>query len=169
VRRVLLILSAAVAGLAVVVAVPIAGAVPARSNAGSTEATGSSTASPAAVHVHPSIGGPRTAFAVTVRIPAQTGTFVGFRRSDSLTVSGPSRRGCVARTEMALPAGAAGSTVRVRVTPGHPSGHWCTGTFHGVVTETQTITCGGDPQLACPMIMIRPQTIGRFRFAVRRG
>jgi hypothetical protein len=152
VRRVLLVLSPVVA--AILIAVPMAGA---------------TSAQTAAVHVRPATGGPRTAFAVSVRIPAQTGTFVGFRRSDSLSASGPSGPGCVGSTEMPLPAAAAGSTVHVRVAPGRRS-HWCAGTFHGVITESQSARCGGPPQqIACPMIMIRPQTIGRFRFVVRRG
>ena len=149
----MLILSTAAAVAAILVAVPIAGA----------------TSAQATVHVHPSTGGPRTAFTVSVRIPAQTGTFGQFRRSDSLTATGPSGRGCVASAETALPPAAAGSTVQVRVAPGHRPARWCTGTFHGVITESQTIRCGGPPQIACPMIMIRPETIGRFRFGVRRG
>jgi hypothetical protein len=152
VRRVLLILSPVVA--AILVAVPMARA---------------TSAQTAAVHVRPATGGPRTAFAVSVRIPAQTGTFVGFRRSDSLSASGPSGKGCVGSTEVPLPAAAAGSTVHLRVAPGRGS-HWCAGTFHGLITENQSARCGGPPQqIACPMIMIRPQTIGRFRFVVRRG
>ena len=155
-RRVLLILSAAIAVLAGLLAVPIAGA------------SGTSSTNP--VHVHPSTGGPRTAFTVSVRIPAQTGTFGQLRRSDSLTVTGPSRRGCVGSTEMPLPARAAGSTVRLRLVPGHRPSHWCMGTFRGVVTESQSVQCGGPPQqIVCPMLMIRPQTIGRFRFVVRHG
>jgi hypothetical protein len=154
VRRVLLILSPVAAVAAILVAVPMAAA---------------TSAQTAAVHVRPSTGGPRTAFSVTVRIPSQTGTFVGFRRWDSLSAGGPSGKGCVASTEMPLPAAAAGSTVRVRVAPGRGS-HWCAGTFHGVITQSESARCGGPPQeIACPMLMIRPQTIGRFRFVVRRG
>ena len=140
--------------MAALVAVPIAGA------------SGTSSTSP--VHVHPSVGGPRTAFTVSVRIPTQTGTFGQLRRSDSLTVTGPSHRRCVGSASMLLPARAAGSTVRLRLVPGRRPAHWCTGTFHGVVTESQTVQCGGPPQqIVCPMLMIRPQTIGRFRFVVR--
>jgi hypothetical protein len=154
VRRVLLILSPAVAALAVLIAVPIAGA----------------TLTRATVHVRPATGGSRTAFAISVRIPAQTGTFGALRRSDSLTATGPSGRGCVASTEMPLPAAAAGATVRLRLVPGRRPARWCAGTFHGVITQSEAIRCGGPPQqIACPMLMIRPQTIGRFRFVVRRG
>ena len=152
--RVSLILSAVVAVGAILVAVPIAAA----------------TSSPATVHVRPSIGGPRTGFEVSVRIPAQTGTYAGFDRSDSLTATGPRGAGCVAVTETVLPSAAAGSTVRVRVIPGHRPAHWCTGTFHGVITESQSVDCGPpNAQIACPMLVIRPRTIGRFRFVVRRG
>jgi len=153
-----LILLAAVAALAILVVVPTAGAVGASS-------------SQASVRVHPATGGPRTAFTITVRIPAQTGTSGVFRRSDTVTATGPSRKGCAASAEAPLPAAAAGSTVRVRMVPGRRSAHWCTGTFRGVVTQSQSTTCGGggSPHLACPMLMIRPQTIGRFRFRVRRG
>jgi hypothetical protein len=68
---------------------------------------------------------------------------------------------------MALPAAAAGSTVRARLVPGHVGGRWCTGTFRGVITQTVSVTCGSGPAVACPMLVIAPQTIGRFHFRVR--
>jgi hypothetical protein len=43
---------------------------------------------------------------------------------------------------------------------------WCAGTFHGRVVMTERLLCG--PPRLCPMLMIRPQTVARFRFKVTR-
>jgi hypothetical protein len=161
-RRGLLILVSAVLVPAAIAVVPSAGAVPGALNAGPTPPSLSTTP----VHVRPSIGGPRSAFTVTLRIPAQTGTIGQVHRSDLLTASGPRRTGCVSSVQTVLPAAPAGSMVRVRLAP-RRGRHWCTGTFHGVIIESQSITCAGGPTAACPMVMIRPQTIARFRFRVR--
>lgn len=152
-RRCLLILPVTLGALAVLVA-----------GAAASTAPGQAT-----VHVRPFRGGPRTAFTVSVRIPTQTGTFGQFHRSDVLSVGGPRRPGCVSSARMVLPAATAGSTVRARLVPGHRPAHWCAGTFRGVIMETQSVICGGSPHLVCPLVLIRPQTIGRFRFVVRRG
>ncbi len=161
-RRGLLVLVSAVLVPAAVAVVPSAGAVPGALKPGTTQP--SLTMTP--VHVRPVIGGPRSAFTVSLRIPAQTGTIGQVHRSDSLTATGPRRGGCVSSVQTVLPAAPAGSTVRVRLVPRRRR-HWCTGTFHGVIIESQSITCGGAPTTACPLLMIRPQTIGRFRFRVR--
>ena len=152
-RRGLLTLSAA-AGLAAAALAPAA--------------SGSAGPSAASVAVRPAVGGPHSAFTVSVRIPAQTGTVGTFHRSDVLSAGGPNRPGCVSSARVVLAPAPAGSTVRVRLVPGHRPAHWCAGTFRGVIMETQSVTCGGGgTRLACPMVMIRPQTIGRFRFVVR--
>jgi hypothetical protein len=172
-RRALTLLSA----VALLVAVPATGALALGAAGGATG--GGAGAAPARagqpsttsgltpVHVRPGTGGPRSAFAVSLRIPAQTGTFGQFRRSDELSATGPSGSGCVSHVTMVLPAAPAGSTVRLRLVPGHSPAHWCAGTFHGKIMESQTVVCGANPKIACPMVMIRPQMIGRFRFAVR--
>jgi hypothetical protein len=164
-RRGLLVLSSALLGILALVA-PIAAAVPGATNpnpAGSV--TNTTTLTP--VHVHPATGGPHSAFTVSLRIPTTTVTSGQYRRTDSLTVTGPHRTGCVWRAAIGLPAGAAGSTVRVRLVPGRLGGHWCAGSFQGVVTESQSVFCGPNPARACPLAVVAPQTIGRFRFRVR--
>lgn len=163
----LLILSSALLVMLALVAVPIAVAPTGAAGAARPPRATSESLIPA--HVRPAAGGPRSAFTVRLRIPTQTGTFGQFRRMDSLAVTGPRHKGCASNMEMGLPAAAAGSTVRVRLVPGRPGGHWCTGTFHGVITETQSIVCGGTPARACPMLMTAPRTLARFRFRVRRG
>ncbi len=151
-RRSLLKLGAAGALSAALLAVPGAGA----------------AATAAAVGVRPGVGGPHSAFTVSVPIPAQTGTLGTLHRSDILSAAGPRRPGCVSTARMALAPAAAGSVIRVRLVPGRRPARWCAGTFRGVITETQSVTCGGGGiRLACPMLMIRPRTIGRFRFVVR--
>ncbi|HWE09694.1 MAG TPA: hypothetical protein VG325_10085 [Solirubrobacteraceae bacterium] len=149
-RRRLLILSPALLVI-VAVAVPIA-----------------ADATLAPVRVRPATGGPHSAFTVSLRIPATTGTTGEYRRTDSVTVTGPTRTGCRSRAALALPGGTAGSTVRVRLVPGRLGGHWCAGSFQGVITESQSLVCRTNPARACPLVMVAPRTIGRFRFRVRR-
>ncbi|HWD76073.1 MAG TPA: hypothetical protein VG371_13100 [Solirubrobacteraceae bacterium] len=163
-RRGLLIVSSALLGILALVA-PIAAAVAGATNPSPAGHAADTALTP--VHVRPATGGPRSAFAVSLRIPTTTGTSGQYRRTDSLTVTGPRRTGCVWRAAMGLPAGAAGSTVRVRLVPGRLGGHWCAGRFQGVVTESQSVICGPNPARACPLVMIASQTIGRFRFRVR--
>ena len=153
------------------VAVPAAGAAPAGGQAASAQSARMSMSSGLTpVHVQPAVGGSRAAFTVSLRLPSQTGTSGDVRRTDTLSATGPSRPGCVSSAAVPLRAAAAGATVRTRLVPGRRSAHWCTGTFHGTVVESQTVPCGPPmAQILCPMIMIRPQTIGRFEFVVRRG
>jgi hypothetical protein len=165
-RRGLLILSSALLVILVIV-VPIAAAVPAATNLSPSRHATDTTLTP--VDVRPATGGPHSVFTVSLRIPTKAGTSGQDHRTDSLTVTGPHRSGCVSRAAIVLPAGAAGSSVRVRLVPGRLGGRWCAGSFQGVVTETQSVICGPNPARACPLVMIAPQTIGRFRFRVRGG
>jgi hypothetical protein len=165
-RRGLLILSSAFAVFLTALAPTAAAVRGATSASPARQATETTLTS---VHVRPATGGPHSAFAVSLRIPAGTGTFGQGRRTDSLSVTGPNRGGCVSRAAMDLPAGAAGSTVRVRLVPARFGGRWCPGSFQGVITESESVICGPNPARACPLVMVAPQTIGRFRFRVRGG
>ena len=122
------------------------------------------------VHVTPGTGGPLTTFKVSVRNPSQTGTMGTLERFDELNVSGPRRSGCVGSGTTALPIGAPNQVIRVALSPARMGNgltrSWCTGTFHGSVVQTVRLIC--VPPRLCPMIAVRPQTIARFGFRVRR-
>ncbi|HET8979377.1 MAG TPA: hypothetical protein VFN87_14530 [Solirubrobacteraceae bacterium] len=139
-------------------AVP-AGARPARADRAATGMV--------SVRLQPGAGGPRTTFTVSFRRRAQTGIQGGVSRRDSVIVFGPRRSRCVSTAEMGTPTGAAGTMVHVRLAPGRLGGRWCAGTFRGEIEETVSVLCRPGPARACPMVMIAPQTIGRFRFRVR--
>jgi hypothetical protein len=148
----------ATAALAAVAAVPAAGAIPMK------------TATPVKVHVSPGTGGPRTAFKLSFRSPAQTGTVGSMRRADTLEVQGTHHPECVWSGQMAVPAAAAQQLTRVSLTPGKMGAvgahAWCTGTFHGSVVQSEHFVCA--PPHLCPLIEIRPQTIAHFSFKVKR-
>ena len=147
----------AAAALAVVAAVPASGAVPVV--VGGT----------VAVHVTPGTGGPRTAFTISFRNPSETGRVGSVQRNETVALAGTHRSGCVWSGQMGVPAAAAQQMVHVALRPSRMStaaaGRWCTGTFRGTVTLDEHFRCA-PPQL-CPMIAIRPQTIGRFTFKVK--
>jgi hypothetical protein len=148
-RRSVLIL---VAGLAALAIVPIAGAIP----------LGLGALTP--VRVSPAAGGPHTSFRFSLRNPSQTGSMGQWRSLDTLTVTGPPRAHCVSQRAVALPAAKAGVRVGVMLAPARLGGSWCTGTYQGVVVETERTVCG--PPFACPMLEIAPRTIARFKFRV---
>jgi hypothetical protein len=156
-RRTVLIATAAIAALA---AVPVAGAVLLQA------------AAPVKVQVSPATGGPRTAFAVSWRNPAQVGTIGSLQRSETVAVNGPERPGCVTAGQVAVPATTAPQElIRLSLAPARMSTtrakQWCTGTFHGTILQSQRFACNPPPDL-CPELEIRPQTIARFIFKVKR-
>jgi len=154
-RRGLLIIAA---GLAILVGAPLAAAIPLQGTA------------PATVHVTPGTGGPLTTFRLTLRNPTQTGTINTLERFDAVTVSGPSRAGCVGTGRMTLPVAAAGQIIRVALSPARMGNGqvrtWCAGTFHGIVVQITRFMCG--PPLLCPELEVQPQTVARFSFRVAR-
>jgi hypothetical protein len=156
-RRTVLIATAAIAALA---AVPVAGALTLQSPA------------PVKVHVSPATGGPRTAFAVSWRNPVQIGTVGSLQRSETVAIAGPKGRGCVTAGQVAVPATVAPrQLIRLSLAPARMSTtkarQWCTGTFHGIVVQSQRFACSPPTDL-CPELAIRPQTIARFTFKVTR-
>ncbi|MHB1567975.1 MAG: hypothetical protein ACYC0H_02115 [Solirubrobacteraceae bacterium] len=87
---------------------------------------------------------------------------------DTLSVTGPRRHGCMASASTALPPGAAGARVGVRLGPGSRGEPWCAGRFTGYVLETLRLTCSRPPALLiCPQIAVAPRLIARFSFQVR--
>jgi hypothetical protein len=154
-RRIMLIATTAVAALA---AVPVAGAIPQQ------------TATPVTGRVTPGNGGPRTTFTLSWRNPAQTGTDESRQRSETVEITGTRHSGCVGAGQLAVQPAAVQQLMRLSLTPRRMSAGgprtWCTGTFHGTVLENERFAC--TPPHLCPLIEIRPQTIARFTFKVRR-
>jgi hypothetical protein len=119
------------------------------------------------VRMAPAKGSPRTVFRLSFHSPDQTGQTGTIRRLDTLNATGPHRSGCVWSANMGVPAARAGQLVKLALNPskfGLRRGRWCTGTFHGTITESMRMTC--IPPDACPMIEIAPRTIARFTFRV---
>jgi hypothetical protein len=154
-RRIVIIATTAIAALA---AVPVAGAIPQQ------------TTPPVPAHVTPGSGGPRTTFTLSWRNPAQRGTDESARRSETVEITGTRHPGCVGAGELAVQPAALQQLMRLSLTPRRMSAAgpriWCTGTFHGSVVADEHFACA--PPHLCPLIEIRPQTIARFTFKVRR-
>lgn len=148
----------ATTALTALAAVPIASAIPRQ------------TMPPVTAHVTPGSGGPRTTFTLSWRNPAQTGTDDLLRRSETVEINGTRGRGCVGAGRLAVQPAAIQQLMRLSLTPRRMSAggprSWCAGTFHGSVVQDEHFACA--PPHLCPLIEIRPQTITRFSFRVRR-
>jgi hypothetical protein len=120
------------------------------------------------VSMKPGSGRPTTRFTVSFRTPNRTGRFGSIHRTDVLRAMGPQARGgCVSRLSTTLAPTRKGRRVRVKLNPRSFGGAWCVGRFHGSVVEHQSTLCPVGPQLACPLVVIRPRTIARFSFLVK--
>jgi hypothetical protein len=119
------------------------------------------------VYVTPGSGGQHTKFRLRFRIPDATGMSGLFRRTDLLSVSGPSRAGCISRTSVTLRSAQAGARLRMTLNPSGLGGRWCVGTFHGQIVENEQVIC--QRLRACPDIAVAPRTIARFKFRVTRS
>jgi hypothetical protein len=120
------------------------------------------------VYVSPGSGGQHTKFKLRFRIPNATGMPGLLRRADLLSVSGPSRKGCISGTSVTLGSPRpAGARLRVTLNPSGLGGDWCVGTFRGRLIETQQVICP-PPTRACPDFAVAPRTIAQFKFRVQR-
>jgi hypothetical protein len=152
------IMPIAIAALAILAVAPVAGAIPRQA------------ATPITAHVTPGTGGPGTTFTLSWRNPAQTGTEDSLRRSETVEISGTRHHGCVGAGRLMVQPAAVQQLMRLSLTPRRMSAgatrNWCAGTFHGSVLQSEHFACA--PPHLCPQIEIRPQTIARFTFKVRR-
>jgi hypothetical protein len=133
--------------------------------AAGASAVGSSTK----VQVSPGTGGVHTNFRLRFSIPDATGSMTGLTRSDSIVITGPSRKGCVGAAGVPLRAAAAHHTFNITLNPTHLDGHWCTGTFRGTLLEESATVCGPGPvqhKIMCPDYIVAPRVLGRFKFTV---
>jgi hypothetical protein len=64
---------------------------------------------------------------------------------------------------------AARTAFKITLNPSHFNGHWCAGRFTGTLLERRTTICGPPPvraQIVCPLYVLAPRVIGRFKFQV---
>jgi hypothetical protein len=119
------------------------------------------------VRVTPGKGGIHTNFRLRFSIPDATGTTGNVDVADSVSVSGPAHKGCVGEADLPLRSAPAGTAFTLTLNPAHLHGHWCTGTFTGALVERRTTICSPGPtQIVCPLYVIAPRVLGRFRFTV---
>ena len=135
-----------------------------------TSAQAASAGPSTRVSVKPGSGGPRTHFALTFRVPVAVGTFGSVVRRDAVSVKGPRPRGtrCVASASATLRKARTGARAKVTLGPGAVTrGGWCAGLWHGTVVQTVMVRCSPSPTRACPALVVKPQTLARFRFRVK--
>jgi hypothetical protein len=90
--------------------------------------------------------------------------------SDTITVQGPHRSGCMGTVDRRLRAAAADTAFTVALNPSRTNQHWCAGRFKGELVQTETYHCPGGPPaaIACPLFLVAPRTLARFSFRVTR-
>ena len=121
------------------------------------------------IRVSPGKGGIHTRFVLRFSIPDATGTTGNVNVSDSVSVSGPSHKGCVGQAEIPMRSAAAHTTFKITLNPSHLNGHWCAGRFNGMLVERRTTICPPGPvrpAIVCPLYVLAPRVLGRFQFAV---
>ena len=115
-----------------------------------------------AVTVDPQAGSPVTTFSVHFRAPDRTGRVGGEERYYVVSATGPSGGRCVGDVTRDAGPSRAHARVRVKLKPGGE--RWCTGTFHGSVTEQEHPAC--SYRKVCPLYVVLVRTVGRFSFVV---
>ena len=132
-------------------------------------ALGADTGGGVRIRVSPARGGTHTTFVLRFSIPVATGMTGSLRVSDDVTVNGPAATGCVGHAELPLRAAPAHTAFTVTLNPSHLDGHWCTGRFNGMLVQRQTTLCPPGPvqqAMICPLYVIAPRVLARFRFTV---
>jgi hypothetical protein len=121
------------------------------------------------VRVSPGKGGIHTNFMLRFSIPDATGSTGLSDVADSVSISGPGHTGCIGTADLPLRSAPAHTAFKLSLNPSHLHGHWCTGTFTGAVVERRTTICPPGPvrqSILCPLYVVAPRVLGRFRFAV---
>ena len=134
-------------------------------------AWGADTGGGVPIQVSPARGGTHTRFVLRFSIPVATGATWGLRVSDDVTVTGPPAVGCVRHAERLLGTAPAHTAFEVTLDPSQPNGRWCTGRFNGVLVQRQVTLCPPGPvrdAIVCPLYVIAPRVLARFRFTVTR-
>jgi hypothetical protein len=126
---------------------------------------GASSAPTARPTVTPTTAQPGGAFHLSFTAPRPTGAANGLQSSIVITADGPqSTTGCLATVDRTATAKRRGEVIHMTLSPGSRS--WCTGSFHGRVSETGRPICKAT--VPCPQF-IELTPIGAFSFIVRRS
>ena len=122
------------------------------------------------VRVSPHKGGVHTNFVLRFAIPNATGTAAGVNVSDYIIVRGPTHAGCVGQVEQPLRSARAHTAFKVALNPSHLNQSWCAGRYNGQLVQRTTNLCRGGPpaQIVCPMFVLAPRVLSRFRFTVTK-
>jgi hypothetical protein len=121
------------------------------------------------VRVSPGKGGIHTNFVLRFSIPDATGTGGVANVADSVSVSNSGHEGCIGTADLPLRAAPAHTAFKLSLNPAHLGGHWCTGRFTGAVVERRATICPPGPvrqSIVCPLYVVAPRVLGRFRFTV---
>jgi hypothetical protein len=116
------------------------------------------------VSVKPRTGSARTHFAVSFRAARTTGPKA--HNTYRITAGVQAQGRCRSGVAVDAPPTAAGSIVRVVLSPGQSAG-WCAGTFRGQVWDVISVPCPVGK--ACPTFVPAPRMVGKFTFRVVRG
>ncbi len=136
---------------------------------GLTVSVPAAVAAETTVSVSPGRGGVHTNFTLHFAIPAATGITGAINVSDDVTVSGPGHPGCIGETGLSLHSAPAHTAFTITLNPSHLDSHWCLGTFTGALMQRETSVCQPGPvqaAIVCPLYVLAPHVIGRFRFTV---
>jgi hypothetical protein len=121
------------------------------------------------MRVSPSKGGIHTNFVLRFSIPDATGTTGSSDVTDAVSISGPRHTGCVSEADLPLRSAPAHTAFKLTLNPSHLHGHWCAGAFTGALVQRRTTICPPGPvrqSIVCPLYVVAPRVLGRFRFTV---
>jgi hypothetical protein len=120
--------------------------------------------------VHPSSGGRRTTFVLTLIAGDDLGVRGILQTDYRVSVASHAHRGCVSAFEALIDRGSKGQRLTLTVTQGSGRG-WCRGRYHGIVLLERGPYCPkpapGQPPRPCPEFASQALDAGRFAFRVR--
>jgi hypothetical protein len=147
------------------------GAAPPTATTPSTPAattTGSATATPPGntrgLSVSPQAGSPSSVIHFAITPPARANAESGVEVSDSLSVMGPQKTGCVGIHQQSLSALPAGQQTTVSLGPSQIGGNWCPGTYTARVLVLARPKCGAGQM--CPQFIRVLASIGPVSFRI---
>jgi hypothetical protein len=127
---------------------------------GSATAPGSTTG----LSVSPQVGAPSSVMHFAITPTTQARASHGGEISDSLSVMGPQRAGCVGIHQQALATLPSSGSTTVSLGPPQIGGNWCPGTYTARVLVLERPKCGQGQM--CPQFIRVLGTIGPVSFRI---
>ena len=118
-----------------------------------------------ALSVSPTSGSPQSVIRFSFTSPGATAD-AGTQVSQSLSVVGPHRSGCVGMHDQAVPLAPSGQAVAVSVGPAQLGGAWCLGTYTARVELLARPKCGQG--MMCPQFIRVVAVLGPATFRITR-